>query len=376
MQIKKIKLLTFSILATLATFGVVSCNIEKKQTQNEIDNNTKPATNNSDNQDNSNSNNNTNNNSDNNTGNDSTDSSNLTKRRKYIYDKNNKYYASADGLKGKELYDALFKIQQDHAFKSIGYNRLGEIYRDGFKDNYYEKDGNTLIDVYSENPNGEDTYNYYGLRGSNARKEGQGANKEHMIPQSWFRGDPGQSEIKADAQFVFPTDIFVNAMRSNYPHGKVEKEEAFENRYANGAPAVSKNGSKTGWTKDSYKAFEPINEFKGDIARAYFYFRVTYGLGIGLNGNSVFQDSIKTNILGIYKGFFDTYLQWDKVDPVDSFDVSRNNSVFKYNKIRNPFTDYPELIDSLLGKTTFKNKGILIKIEGGSVVNMVDSNQK
>jgi endonuclease I len=56
----------------------------------------------------------------------------------------------------------------------------------------------------------------------------------------------------------------VNGQRSSYPHGTVGT-----------TTWISLNGSKLGSSSVagySGTVFEPIDEFKGDIARMYFYF--------------------------------------------------------------------------------------------------------
>jgi endonuclease I len=71
----------------------------------------------------------------------------------------------------------------------------------------------------------------------------------------------------SDAHFITPTDG-KNGQRSNYPHGTVGS-----------ATWTSLNGSKVGQSSVAgYSAtvFEPIDEFKGDIARMYFYFVTRY----------------------------------------------------------------------------------------------------
>ncbi len=77
------------------------------------------------------------------------------------------------------------------------------------------------------------------------------------MPQSWFKKE---KLARQDAHHVWPTDILVNNKRDNYPFGKVTN-----------AIFTSKNGTKI----DNYLA-EPIDEFKGDIARAHLYFAITH----------------------------------------------------------------------------------------------------
>src|SRR5699024_7184453 len=77
--------------------------------------------------------------------------------------------------------------------------------------------------------------------------------------------------MKADIHHIFPTDGYVNNRRGNYPFGEV-----------NSPTYTSSNGSKVGPNVYGFSGaysgtvFEPIDEFKGDIARAYFYMATRY----------------------------------------------------------------------------------------------------
>ncbi|MBZ4212920.1 endonuclease [Mycoplasma sp. U97] len=261
----------------------------------------------------------------------------------------NKYYQSLNGLNGIALFNKLFENQQKYTNGIKGYDYLFQIYNDAFKDLYYEKD-NSVLDIYSENPKGEDPYNYKFDRGngSSGKGEGRGFNREHLIAQSWFsKANP----MKSDAHHVWPTDIQVNGDRSNYPHFIVSNPKK-----------VSKNGTKIGNSNA-----EPINEFKGDVARAYFYFAATYvgqSKRMSSNGEAVFDWKSGKVLRNKY---FDLYKQWSDNDKIDAFDIIRNNEIAKHQVIRNPFSDYPELIELIIqpesGKV-FHNKGVLrIKID-------------
>jgi endonuclease I len=72
----------------------------------------------------------------------------------------------------------------------------------------------------------------------------------------------------SDLFMVLPTDGYVNNRRSNYPYGKVGQTSW-----------VSQNGSKLGTSiVQGYTGtvFEPIDSFKGDFARIYFYVATRY----------------------------------------------------------------------------------------------------
>ncbi|EFF41380.1 endonuclease [Mycoplasmopsis alligatoris] len=268
----------------------------------------------------------------------STSSNNL------VYDNSNNYYSELEGLKGQKLFNKLLELQAKYTKNIKQYNDLYTIYKDAFIDKYYEKD-NSLLDIYSENPSNKDPYNYnFSNNGSSANKEGLGFNREHLIPQSWFKKI---SPTRNDAHFVWPTDIKVNSLRSNYPH------------YLVASPVTTTlNG-----TKISFNLAEPIDVFKGDIARAYFYFQVTHKNADTPAAREVFDEKFPF----FKQNYLDEYLKWSKSDKIDQFDIDRNNAIAKhYQGLRNPFSDYPELAILIWDKdnnSTFKNKGVLIKIQ-------------
>ncbi|MFV8472048.1 endonuclease [Mycoplasma sp. 1458C] len=271
------------------------------------------------------------------------------KKYNYIYDANNNYYASANGKKGKDLIEELLRIQKSHLKGIHGYSSLPGFYNKSkaFRDLFYEND-NTMLDVYSENPSGKDPYTYANYNGGRGGFEGSGMNREHMIPQSWFGK---ASPMVSDANHIFPTDIKVNGVRSNFAHD-----------YVTSPKVVFKQGSKMGKNNIGLDAMEPLDEFKGDVARAYLYFTATYN-DRGLNNMST---SIFTRTFPYIKEhYLATYLEWNKNDQVGPWDVLRNNETAAFQEVRNPFIDYPDLANNIFGSDPkpFVNKGILLKAE-------------
>ncbi|MCU9936090.1 hypothetical protein NWP96_02955 [Mycoplasmopsis cynos] len=92
---------------------------------------------------------------------------------KFIYNSKNDYYKSLDNKSGNDLLIALLDLQKQKT-KLIhnAYSRLSDFYNKSkaFKDFYYEKNG-YILDVYSENPDGKDPYNYEVFKGNFAKKE-------------------------------------------------------------------------------------------------------------------------------------------------------------------------------------------------------------
>ncbi|WP_426461552.1 endonuclease [Mycoplasma hafezii] len=267
---------------------------------------------------------------------------------KFAYDASNNYYKSLDGLSGKELMDALVKLQVSK-HETGNYNNLPSFYNstNAFKDRFFENDG-TMLDVYSENPNGKDPYTFNSYATTGGANEGDGMNREHVIPQSWFRK---VAEMRNDPIHVWPTDIKVNRDRSNYPHDNVVS-----------SVLTSENGSRLGTNSIGEKTFEPVDAFKGDIARAYLYFAMTYGSSNNITETKEAQEVFQKSAPYLKPHYLETYLNWNKQDPVDAFDVVRNNETANWTEQhrRNPFIDYPDLADSLFGNKPFVNKGVLV----------------
>lgn len=232
-----------------------------------------------------------------------------------------------------------------------GYASLWTLYtQSAWRDNYYENNG-SLLDIYSEKPTGADSYEYTSTNQQcgGYSIEGDCYNREHLVPQSYFDNfavDP----MKNDPFHVFPSDGKVNGDRNNLPFGVV----------ASGS-YVSSNGSKRGpntvnsFSSYSGTVFEPINEFKGDIARAFFYFATRYedsmdnfyntANGVTCEAKNMFDGSIN-------KVFSDSFIllliKWHKQDPVSAKEIAQNNRIYYfYQGNRNPYIDNPTFVDNI-----------------------------
>jgi endonuclease I len=247
------------------------------------------------------------------------------------------YYSTATGT-GYTLKTQLYNIIKGHT--DNGYAGLYTTYQTSDVDNFYENDG-TVLDMYSENPSGSDPYNYSTgstQRCGNYSVEGDCYNREHIIPQSVFNE---QSPMVADAHFITPTDGKVNGMRSNYPHGTVGS-----------ATYTSQNGGKLGSSSVSgYSGtvFEPINEFKGDIARMYFYFATRYENTVAGYSYAMFDGSSNKVFT---TAFLNMLLAWNAQDPVSAREIARNNAIYTRQNNRNPYIDHPEYVNQIWGGTS------------------------
>lgn len=242
------------------------------------------------------------------------------------------YYDTATGT-GYTLKTQLYNIIKGHT--DNGYAGLYVTYATSDLDHFYENDG-SVLDMYSENPAGTDPYSYSiatTQRCGNYKNEGDCYNREHIIPQSVF---DEKSPMVADAHFITPTDGKVNGMRSNYPHGVVSNPTY-----------TSLNGSKLGansTTGYSGIVFEPINEFKGDIARMYFYFATRYENTIAGYSYPMFNG---TSNKVFTPAFLSILLAWHTQDPVSPREIERNNAIYGRQNNRNPFIDHPEYVNQI-----------------------------
>ncbi|WP_426092744.1 endonuclease [Flavobacterium sp. DSR3-2] len=246
------------------------------------------------------------------------------------------YYTTATGT-SYTLKTQLYNIIKGHT--DNGYSGLYTIYQTSDRDYYYENDA-TILDMYSENPSGTDPYNYSAgttQRCGTYSVEGDCYNREHIIPQSIFGS---AAPMVSDAHFITPTDGKVNGQRSNYPHGPVTSPTW-----------TSRNGSKLGSsTTAGYSGpiFEPINEFKGDIARMYFYFATRYENTVAGYSYAMFNG---TSNQVFTTSFLNLLITWHNQDPVSTREIARNNAIYSSQNNRNPYIDHPEYVQSIWNPT-------------------------
>jgi endonuclease I len=193
------------------------------------------------------------------------------------------FYKSAENLTGFTLKTELFNIINGHTTQSYG--DLWTFYTANELDSYYENNG-TILDIYSESPNLSDSYIFTSDSDqcSNYSGESDCYNRVHSFPRSWFGG--AVNPMNTDVHDIFATDGYVNSKRSSFPYGEVIS-----------AIYTSANGSKVGSASSSLgytgTVFEPIDEFKGDLARAYFYMATRYENNIvGWDSNSIYADAL------------------------------------------------------------------------------------
>lgn len=220
----------------------------------------------------------------------------------YAFAINMEYYAAAINLKGNVLKVTLNSI--------INNDFIGKLYGDA-RDILQESDvdpnnSSNLIQVYTGN-SVDATWD-----------GGYTWNREHVWPQSRLGETVSYTDDTpsraTDLHNLKPADPDENAVRSNHYFGTI----------------VS-----------SY-IYEPRDEVKGDIARILFYMSTMY-FDLTLN------DDETTGSDWLTMGVLSTLLIWNEQDPVDDFEMHRNDVIYSYQNNRNPFIDYPEFANLIWG---------------------------
>lgn len=112
--------------------------------------------------------------------------------------------------------------------------------------------------------------------------------------------------MEADMHNLVPAIGELNADRSNFRYGIIEDEKR---NYGNNIDFEI--DFKT-------KRAEPKDDIRGNIARTYFYFEDTYGMKISKQEKQLFN-------------------AWDKLDPVDKWEIEKNKRVEKIQGNKNKF---------------------------------------
>lgn len=253
------------------------------------------------------------------------------------------YYDAAQGLSGEPLRVALRSIISGHSVVPNGSLWSAFYIVD-------RKPDNTVWDIYSDVPGGPQPYTFSFATDQCGEydEEGDCFNREHTFPQSWFGGNTGAMDT--DLFHLYPTDAVVNQRRGNWPYGEV------------GSPTwTSENGSKLGpcdYPGCSGTVFEPIDAYKGDVARNYFYMLTRYYGSTGGWTAPILQN-------GDFRLWVENLLMdWHELDPVSPKEVARNNSVFSsFQSNRNPFIDHPEWVEHIWGPTASTDEVVLEPIK-------------
>lgn len=242
------------------------------------------------------------------------------------------YYKSIEGLSGKDLINELNFILSTN-LKDVKYSHLKEILE--VADASLE-DETKVVGIYNQ-------VLYRANWGSKSEWH-----REHVWPNSRLAIDRvKESEVNqgSDPHNLRAINPSVNSSRSN--------------RYYSEALDNSKLGhtTKTG-------AYYPGDVDKGDVARILLYMVIRYDQeGLILTSNEKLLKEAKAYTKeGAVMGKLDLLYNWHLEDPVDEFEINRNNIIYNYQGNRNPFIDHPELFEEVFNYYVNLDTGRLINL--------------
>ncbi len=230
-------------------------------------------------------------------------------------------YAPLENLQGVALADAISTlIAQSHRSPILWDNSKFAIFTD--LDLQEEPDGSFYAEcIYTGQHfplNGIDLPNFNDF------------NIEHSWPKSL---GAGREPAKGDLHHLFPVNSRVNSFRSSHHFGDTDCEQhnscnwSDGNGSALGSPAAHIGAGGTD------KVFMVRRKFRGDIARAHFYFALRYP---------------RENTQNSFPDWEETLLRrWHEDDPVDDWERRRNDGIEGYQGNRSPFVDHPEWVERI-----------------------------
>lgn len=263
------------------------------------------------------------------------------------------YYSSVSGKKEKDLLNALATLTASNHRDYNSYDELrgGNCYSDADPENPNTR----LIDFYT----GWSIDNSWTQSGTDYSKKHW--NREHVWCQSLSGGLYGESGAGSDIHHLRPEIISINSTRGNNKYAEIKgqsgvKELTFVNPTTNTGVAES-TGNYYG-----NSLFEPRDQVKGDVARILMYMYMHYSKEVSANSSYDKAGALDiTNIIGNVSDeedqkAWDMLLKWNELDPVDTFEMNRNNYCASVTGTRNPFIDHPEYAD-IIWSTSYSGNG-------------------
>jgi len=243
------------------------------------------------------------------------------------------YYATADDTNATTLRNSLHEIIDDH---------ISFPYTAGTTDtwdvlSFADEDPNDSSKVWMIYKNNSYTYNGGGQ---------QAYNREHTWPQSYgfSSGALGSDNTaRTDAHHLMMSDVGYNSNRGNlYFDNCISgcSEDVTTANNGQGGPGIT--------NKYDSNSYEVWDFRKGDIARAMFYMDVRYAGDV--SGEPDLQLTDNAGLINTgdpYMGLLSVLIDWHIQDPVDGYEVERNERVYSYQSNRNPFIDHPEWVECI-----------------------------
>lgn len=167
-------------------------------------------------------------------------------------------------------------------------------------------------------------------------ESGCSLNIEHCLPKSWWGG--ADNEAYKDLFNLNPSDQRANSQKSNYAPGHVQKGDKFDN----GSFRMDSKAK----SQYNYICWEPAEEYRGDFARTYFFMATAYEY---LEWTAYPDYISHSSYLMFSETIQQVLLDWHRADPVSDKEICRADRISDIQHNRNPFIDYPELVEYIWG---------------------------
>lgn len=235
---------------------------------------------------------------------------------------NGNYYDSVFTLNGARLKSALQDLLEvDHI--KLSYNEVWNALQSTDED---PANTNNVILLYTGRSHDKND------RDGQPGFDNQSWNREHIWPKSI--GFPSRSQYGyTDIHHIRPTDKTVNGARDSKDFDDGGRP------YSEAPDTYTDNDS-----------WEPRDQVKGDIARMMFYMDVRYDGSDGNMNDLYLVNNTRSTRGDSFFGVLCTLYTWHKEDPVDSFEMRRNNRIQDWQGNRNPFIDHPEWVVEFYGE--------------------------
>ena len=281
------------------------------------------------------------------------------------------YYKSIDGTSATALLGAIQQVAKK-GYRTDDF-RYDSVWL-AFKHTDIRPDG-YIWEIYNDCD-----FVYEKDRTSNTSQTGEckGYNREHVMCQSWFgttslAGKEMSSSKKnspgSDIFHIYPASYGMNSRHGNRPYGEVLKADytsANNTKYGTPVSTISVANTVAGPYIEGQitlktNVLEPADEYKGDFARSCFGTMVKWAGEWAFNrvdlGRVIFDATIDAdthygpeNNYGLTDYGLALLLTWHRQDPVSQKEVDRNNGIQLTQGNRNPFIDYPYLVEYIWGE--------------------------
>lgn len=225
------------------------------------------------------------------------------------------------------LYTALQTLMSETQVNTISYNSLPNYWRSTDTSN----DANSYLFFYAD---------------VDEKNSGFTMNREHI----WCKSNASFYQLGGgcDLHHLRPSINFVNAAKNYYTFGNVKG-------VYDDAKATKVGNAEVCWQSDKKEMFEVKDDVKGDVARILLYVYCRWAQpnlysNVAQSKLPPMDKDDEANYGQKVIENLDTLLSWMELDPVDEWEMGRNDQCENAQGNRNVFIDYPELAYLMFGR--------------------------